>query len=171
MRRIELLSENLSLRISTSIVCYCGLARFPYVKQADTLLRLVGCNTLTGHSRRLQAFTTQSTPLPEPWYSRARRAAALRQPLPVQNYRCRLILKRVPFKEFAQLYSLITLQDPRRNLYIPEWIVGAENYILRSFSVLSISRAAALFAISSRLSCSFLPLQSPSSSFTRLSLK
>lgn len=44
-------------------------------------------------------------------------------------------------------------------------------YRFRSFMTRSISRFASLLAISSRLSCSFLPLHRPSSSLTREPLK
>ena len=64
------------------------------------------------------------------------------------------------FIEVPRLYSLIIPQNPRRNLYGPIF------YSREFFMVLSISRFASLAAMSSRLSYSFLPLQSPTSIFT-----
>ena len=58
MRRVELLSESPSKRISTSLVGYFSLRRFPRRGQTDTPLGPVGCNTPAGHSHRPQTFTT-----------------------------------------------------------------------------------------------------------------
>ena len=109
-----------------------------------------------------------SAPVPRPWYFSDRRAAI--KQLLIQNYRCRLILKRVRVIEISTvLCSLIVLQSPRRNLYIP--IGLKQNYLFFSLIALSISRFAASAAIASRLSWSFLPLQTPTWTFTLEPLK
>ena len=57
-----------------------------------------------------------STPYPKPWYSSARRAAI--KQLLIQNYCCRLILKRAPFKEIcASLPAYHASKSPSKPLH------------------------------------------------------
>ena len=114
---VEPVSENPFIRTSTSVVCYSGKSRFPHALANKHALALGSLQYI----RRLQASPSdvhhQSTPVPMPWYSQDRRALTKQQL--IQNYCCRLILKRTPFKESALLCSLIILQNPRRSHYAP----------------------------------------------------
>ena len=58
-RRIELLSENLSPRISTSVACYSGLLRFP-LKSANKQAEIIG---RLQYIKRATAFTQWRSPL------------------------------------------------------------------------------------------------------------
>ena len=86
-------------------------------RQTDTPVCLVDCDTSQGYSRRFVTFTTDRR-LYQSRGTLRQDERWLKQQL-IQNYRCRLILKRTPFKECALLYSLIVLQNPRRNQYNP----------------------------------------------------
>ena len=89
-------------------------------RQTDTPVCLVGCDTSQGYSHRFVTFTTDRR-LYQSRGTLRQDERWLKQQL-IQNYRCRLILKRTPFKECALLYSLIVLQNPRRNLYTPRLV-------------------------------------------------
>ena len=62
VRRIELLSESLSPRTSTSVFCYCGRSRSLAQRQTDTPVCLVDCDTSQGYSHRQATFTTDRRP-------------------------------------------------------------------------------------------------------------
>ena len=104
-RGVEPLSENPFTRISTSVACYCGtvseLSPFPREsasKHADGFGRLWYIGQAT-------AVTCRRSPLIDALMDQSQNncvavvteaAGAVKQQ-PVQNYSCRLILKRAPF--------------------------------------------------------------------------
>ncbi len=135
---------------------------------ANRLIALVESFYMTGATLNPYTFTTNRRPDPEPWSSQAGRASLIRQP--VKNNRCCLIYKQLRLlRKRPHFRPLFLLQHPRRSRYVPigkQRSLYFEYYRLRLFIARSISRLASRCAMLSRLSCSFLPLQRPSSTFT-----
>lgn len=157
-RGFEPLSEKLSFQLSTSVAFYLILSLAGAKKHAPVRDSPVLRDEIRGIFR---ARSPLNDALIRAAILSVRTAAALRQRL--KQYYCRYLFYNVEaFIEVPRLCSLIETQIPRRNPFAPD---SYSEIPLRDFRVRSIFRLASRSAAASRLSYSFLPLHSPTSSF------
>ena len=165
-RGIEPLSENSSDRLSSWAVCYESL---PRGAQTDTRHLSAALFWMTGsRTNHRCTFPAVVTHTSEPQDSHRVRVAlshgtAVRQPERL-SYRLRLILGRTVLRGCPARHAYLASKSPSKPLRAHEAFQSSS--YLRDFLARSMSRAASRAAAVSRLSYSFFPRHSPSSTLT-----
>ncbi len=148
-RRIELLSESLSIRTSPGADLHLhSRGKTPEVRLISKVFPLY--KRRYGNSSH-RSFTADR----RPYSSRGNfeQDGSLNQATKSNCLLAFIVFAR--FIEVGRLYPLFKLQGPRRNLYAPIYMRGfgkGRRYFCLSLRLLSISLFASRFAISSRLS-------------------